>query len=535
MPSKLPSRLAKSRHGTNFVFRFAIPRDLRTRIGRNEVRLSLRTEVKLEAIIASHRLAAQLPALFSHLRSMSADPDPTETVSYFKQWLELARVNSALRTKVEELECSIEVLQRSLMLQRAEMEGMVGLDRAKSFVKQAHTVGQLKGHREVESLLVFPWPPERTKMLSELLDSYLAHFTYRAPGAYKKPLGAKTLEMYEADIRTYLTVMGDIRIGDIDRDHAGKYFNILRKLPPNMSRLAKFKGKTLPQILAMKEAPQSEYNASKKMERLGGMYKWALKEKRKWGIDDNPFEGYSQDGKTKSQRRPFTTEEWLKLLGHPSFEKRAFARSYMYWLIPLAAYTGARLGELAQLDIKDFVVVENVACIDINDDEASETDVAAGKRKKRVKTHNAKRLVPIHSKLVALGLLRYVELMRQAGQRYFFPELSRDRRDGPAHAASNWFQRFRADVGVSEKQVTVFHSMRHGFITTLLDLGVAPHTIAPIVGHEGELITDRVYWNLKNATARVPTVEAFSLPTQVANLLPAFEVVRLPRLRAAKA
>ena len=125
--------------------------------------------------------------------------------------------------------------------------------------------------------------------------------------------------------------------------------------------------------------------------------------------------------------------------------------------------------------------------------------------------------------------------MRQAGQRYFFPELSRDRRDGPAHAASNWFQRFRADVGVSEKQVTVFHSMRHGFITTLLDLGVAPHTIAPIVGHEGELITDRVYWNLKNATARVPTVEAFSLPTQVANLLPPFEVVRLPRLQAAKA
>ena len=87
MPSKLPSRLAKSRHGTNFVFRFAIPRDLRARIGRNEVRLSLRTEVKLEAIIASHRIAAQLPALFSHLRSMSADPDPTETLSLNSSFL----------------------------------------------------------------------------------------------------------------------------------------------------------------------------------------------------------------------------------------------------------------------------------------------------------------------------------------------------------------------------------------------------------------------------------------------------------------
>jgi integrase len=88
---------------------------------------------------------------------------------------------------------------------------------------------------------------------------------------------------------------------------------------------------------------------------------------------------------------------------------------------------------------------------------------------------------------------------------------SRTRRDGPAQAASNWFQRFRAHVGIAEKQVAVFHSFRHGFITNVLESGMAPYLVAPIVGHERELITEKVYWNTKDATKRKPTVEAFTL------------------------
>jgi integrase len=321
-------------------------------------------------------------------------------------------------------------------------------------------------------------------------------------------------------------VMGDVHIGSIDRDVAGEYFNILRRLPPNISRISKYGGLTIHEVLALGDPPQSEYNASKKMERPSGMFKWALKEKRKWGIDANPFEGFGQAGDSATKRRPFNTNELRALLGHKSYASREFFSAYSFWLIPLAIFTGARLGELAQLDLKDFIVVEGIACIDINDAEALDIDMAEGSRKKRVKTKNAKRLVPIHSELIRLGLLRYVESKLLEGQIQLFPELSRTRRDGPGQPASNWFQRFRASVGIITKQETVFHSFRHGFITSLLDSGIPPHMVAPIVGHEGELVTGKVYWNTKDATKRKPTLEAFQLPAELTSLLVPVEDVK---------
>jgi len=209
---------------------------------------------------------------------------------------------------------------------------------------------------------------------------------------------------------------------------------------------------------------------------------------------------------------------------------RKFPMSYAYWLMPLAIYTGARLGELCQLDLKDFVEVEGIPCIDINDIEAPDVDKTASGRKKRVKTKNARRLVPIHGELVRIGLLRYVQEMRDRGEVYLFPELSRTRRDGPAHAASNWFQRYRKAAGLDGKQSAVFHSFRHLFITTLLDNDVSPHQVAPIVGHEADLITGKVYWEKRDASKRKPTVDAFSLPAEIAALIPCVhDVTMVPR------
>ena len=162
------------------------------------------------------------------------------------------------------------------------------------------------------------------------------------------------------------------------------------------------------------------------------MFGWVVKDnkrKRKWGIDGNPFIGFGQSGSTESTRRAFTDDELRALLNHPHFKQRSFTANYMYWLIPLALYTGARLGELTLLDLKDFVIEEGIPCIDINDIDAAES-VQQGGVKKRVKTQNAKRLVPIHSELIRLGILRYVEQLRAKDEVHLFPEMSRQRKRG---------------------------------------------------------------------------------------------------------
>ena len=486
--------------------------------GISELRFSLQTEQRQAAIICALPLIGDLPRLVGCLQRM-ADNNESPPLDYFKLWQRQMIANARLKISNDELKQELEGY-------REQIAAMVPRKKAVSVVKNAYTSGQLKGKKELEVHLVFPWAPERTKLFSELTLAYMRSFSFRPEGGARKPPGAKTLEGYEKDIGFFIKVMGDVHIGSIDRDLAGEYFNILRKLPANISRKAEYKNKTISELLALKDTPQSEYNASKKMERPSGMFKWALREKRKWGIDANPFEGFGQSGDNAVKRRPFTNDELLLLLGHPDFIKRQFKTAYSFWMMPLAMFTGARLGELAQLDLKDFVSVDGIECIDINDIEAAEDVEMEGGRKKRVKTKNAKRLVPIHPQLIRLGLLRYVEALRAKKQVHLFPELSRTRRDGPAQAASNWFQRFRARVGITTKQETVFHSFRHGFITNLLDAAVTPHLVAPIVGHEGELITGKIYWNVKDATKRKPTVDAFVLHQDVLGLIPSLEEVK---------
>ncbi|WP_342616983.1 site-specific integrase [Rhodoferax sp. GW822-FHT02A01] len=515
MSIRVPSHLYR-RSGT-FYFRYIVPRHLQATAGRAEVRFSLGNEQRRAAIITALTLIADLPRLVGSLQRM-AENDQIAPPDFFKKWQVEIIKNAGLRAEIA-------ILKETIQEQEFQLAGMVPRSQAKGVAVQAHMQGQLKGKKELEAALVFPWPAERTALFSELLAAYLKSFTYRPKGGVRKPPGAKTLEGYRVDIEFFVKVMGDMRIGSIDREVTGQYFSVLSQLPPNISRLAKYRGLSIPEVLGLGDPPQSEYNASKKLERPSGMFKWALLEKRKWGIDSNSFVGFGQAGDNATKRRPFTHYELRALLMHPSYVTRTFTSAYSFWLILLAIFTGARLGELCQLDVKDFVTVEGIECVDINDIEATEA-VEDGGRKKRVKTRSAKRLVPIHQELIRLGLLRYVQTLRERNQAHLFPELSRTRRDGPAQAASNWFQRFRARVGIITKQETVFHSFRHGFITNLLDADVTPHMVAPIVGHEGELITGKIYWNTKDATKRAPTVAAFVLPKEVLALMPSIEDIK---------
>lgn len=520
MPIRVPSHLCRNRHGT-FYFRLTIPPRLRQTVGRSEVRLSLGTETRREAIIHALSMTAGLPLMLAELQRMTDDQEQAQP-DYFQKWRDELFKSSALRAKVAILQGDINALTDRLA-------DMVPRDKAKQVAKLMHEKGQLAGRHEIEANLVFPWPPEKTRLFSELGKAYLASFDYRLAKGTRKPPSAKAREKYGRDIELFAVLMGDVNIGAIDREVAGEYVKLLKRLPANMNKIAKYRGKTIEQILAMRPEPQSELTISGKVGTLSSMFKWALLEKRKWGIDVNPFEGFALADKTEKTRRPFTDAELIQLLGHKTFTSRKFRTSYGYWLIPLGLFTGARLGELCQLDLKDFVTIDGIDCIDINDIEAKPEAQDEGRRAKTLKTKNAKRLVPLHPELIKIGLLRYVAALRRRGEVHLFPELSRERRDGPAHAASNWFQKFRANVGLTEKQVVVYHSFRNLFITRLLDAGVSPHMVAPIVGHEAELITGQVYWNTKDATKRKPTVDAFTLPLEVSALIPKLEDVRLPR------
>lgn len=514
MVVSIPSHTYRNRHG-GFYFRLVIPVRLRQYVNRTEVRFSLRTEQRQEAIMTAASIIAARQHLFCELQRM-ADSDEPIPADFFEKWIAELHLNGLLRAKIKNLEDENADLRATT----------VPIAKAKTVAKFMRDKGVMHGKEEAFATMIFPWPPERTVAISELRDAYLRGLANRPDGGRRKPPTEKTMAEYTATINLFLTVMGDCRIGAIDNEIAGAYFQIIKRLPANMNKIAAYKGKTIPELLALNATPQDEQTCSKKMERLSTMFNWALKEKRKWGIDANPFEGFGQAPDTTTKTRQFTNDELRTLLSHPTFQNRQFRSSYSYWLIPMALFTGARLGELCQLDLKDFVTIDGVDCIDINDIDATEESIEGG-AKKRVKTKNARRLVPLHQTLKDIGLLRYVDALRHKGEIYLFPELSRKGRDGPGQVASKWFQRFRDKAGVTGKRDTVFHSFRHYFITKLLDSKVPPHLVAPIVGHEGKLITDTVYWGKRDAKERLPTVEKFALAADICKMIPSCEDVSL--------
>jgi integrase len=261
---------------------------------------------------------------------------------------------------------------------------------------------------------------------------------------------------------------------------------------------------------------------NKNLERVSSLFKWALG-KSKYNITRNPASGMSLDESGTAKRLPFTVSELSALFSSEEFTSRQFQNPYAYWLMPMALLTGARLGELSQLYLADFVTLNGISCIDISDEEQGQ----------KLKNRNAKRLVPLPDKLIELGLLQYVEALRKKGELRLFPELNQ-RDSGFAHTPSNWFQRYKKKCGIQGKHTKVFHSFRHTFISTLLDDDVPEQAVAQIVGHETNLITGQVYWNQKDATKRKPTIEKYQPPPEIWELIPKFTDVTITKRRGPK-
>jgi len=217
---------------------------------------------------------------------------------------------------------------------------------------------------------------------------------------------------------------------------------------------------------------------NKHLNRTSSLFDWAC---RHGYLTMNYFTNLTIRKKRKAseERKVFSTEQLERLLSGKQYQGKKPLHSYYYWLPLLGLYTGCRLDELCQLYIEDIYQIDDVWVIDINDSED-----------KKLKSFNSKRIIPIHSKLIDLGFLNYVDKI-QAAHKRLFPALKKGR-DGYGSAPSKWFARYRKQVGITESGV-VFHSLRHTFVNELKQLGIEESLAASLAGHSSSGITFERY------------------------------------------
>lgn len=239
-------------------------------------------------------------------------------------------------------------------------------------------------------------------------------------------------------------------------------------------------------------------------------------------IPKQPWEGMEIQVRKTQTRRAWKDDELQQLFTQPLFTQydtpkgKKSGSDAAYWVPIIALYTGARIGELAQLKTDDISVIDGVPLLHI-------TDAGEGQR---VKSSASIRSLPIHPELIRLGLLEYVQAIKKEGHTRLWPILREDT-ERPGLNLSNWFGDYRRSIGLTERYPD-FHSFRHLARTRMAKAKISEKAMDSITGHETQgSIGKKVYQNVSMAD-RIEAIQAITHPITLPR------VYTFPRMEAAK-
>ena len=322
-----------------------------------------------------------------------------------------------------------------------------------------------------------------------------------------KPLLRDFREIVSSEKRTFTDKSGayitiwDIKARELEEEHIEIFCDAMWKFPKNYGSIKNVGDAK--QALNSGLPPQNRSNAFKKIRMVKTFLRWAYKKKKLSDELDEllPVEKMDKKrDKSKEGYQPWTEGE-LKLI----FERPTYPidKDWRFWTPLLGLYTGGRANELAQLLVSDVITVGNIPCIAITDlDDEDDDDTLLKTHKKSVKTASSRRWIPIHPKLIEIGFLRFVEGLKERGERQVFPELPFVVESGYGRKVSRYFAESTKKLGIWVSRKKVFHSFRSTLNGRLMKLGMPQELRELILGHTndsmnvqhyGKLLEDRPY------------------------------------------
>ncbi len=289
----------------------------------------------------------------------------------------------------------------------------------------------------------------------------------------------KSIIDYKNRLALLPEVMGDCLLSEIDHKKTRRFFDDLKRLPPNRSKIKAYRGKSIDQLKKMKLPPEkcmSARTVNNTMQAAHSFFDWAVQR-------DKMEKNYASGMRVKQTKRPDESKERFKEDDLKTlFGSLTKSDGHKYWIPLIGIYSGARLEEICQLHITDIRQEDGVWIFDINDD-----------GDKKLKTLNAKRIIPVHKVLLDNGLLEYANEVKGRGNERLFYELKKiDNKYG--HYFTRSFARQLEKLGIRAPGRKIsFHSLRHTFITKAKYSDLPEDYIKEIVGHSNKSITFGYY------------------------------------------
>jgi len=202
-------------------------------------------------------------------------------------------------------------------------------------------------------------------------------------------------------------------------------------------------------------------------------------------LTDNPVKGVMVMKKRDKSQRKDEGHEWeafdlaqLKAIYDPKNIIK-MTKVHQRWATVLGLYSGARVGEIAQIFLRDIVEEQGIWCIRLTVESDGQS----------IKTEGSKRLVPLHLDILELGFLDFVLKRRKAGDERLFPEVNLGGNAGKGASISSSFTYHLNRTGVEVKPRRKngrigFHSLRKTVIQALQGTHVSDERRRALVGHE---------------------------------------------------
>lgn len=271
----------------------------------------------------------------------------------------------------------------------------------------------------------------------------------------------------------FFEVTGEISTAELTLEHVNSYKAAVLKLPKNRYKKAQYRDLSIADILRMPIPSEDRLSLTTKSNYLrklstflvwlnGGGYS-------SLGLDAPLHNVVRKKTTQREERSAYSHDDLKRLFNSDDYVQGHHKAGYMFWVPLIALYSGARINEICQLELKDIYQEgeSKIWVIDINEDDPTRT-------LKSLKRPFHCRLIPIHAELIRLGLLRYVEQLKLQKHTRLFPELPyKQIKNKYADKAMKWFNNTytnNRNCNIRSPK-TSFHSIRHSVLDNLDKLG----------------------------------------------------------------
>jgi integrase len=268
----------------------------------------------------------------------------------------------------------------------------------------------------------------------------------------------RTEEKYVAAFNVVLDILGNLELSRCGSDTWLRLTQGLKKYPSNKNKYKQFMGK--PFDPAMSTMPGFEELSTDSINfhigLISGMFQFALEDRRRWRIDQNPFSKKQvKETHVKAPnelRRDFTRKEIEEIFVELS-KVRRLVEPEKFWVPLICLYSGMRINEACQLRTDDIEFIDDIPVFQIQHRPQLFQETKNGKS----------RTVPIHKTLEKIGFIDFFKDQRKKKEERLFPRLELYK--GKWHRkVDNWFNRTVLRSHMNKDDNVSFHSTKHTFI-----------------------------------------------------------------------